>query len=575
MLSLLAGVAFAQLQVQVTPRTVYVGDTFQLSVSLEGDTLKSVNASWSPEVTTLGSGVSTSIINGAVSSALNYSLYASEPGTYRLTRLTAQTQSGKTLTYDRPLSIEVKPLEVDAACSLTLTAEPNPLFIEDLVTLTITLRVPALHYQNQKFLPFLQTDFFGRTSVRPPALRFSNALSDDAPVQIVGEPRPGTIAFEDDTAIYTQQLTLKAVRAGDFTFPAPIVNDSRLLDDGTQKRCFVKGNALTLSVQGPPTENRPAGFTGAIGSTFTAQASVDMLNVNVGDPVQLTLTFLSDSSPSLLRAPELPEIHGFRAVGEAKRESLEGGARFTYTLRPTQAGLLELPPLPLAWFNRSAMAYEKTQTAPIPLQVRPSAQLVLEDLAERLVPPPLALTSGAQPSVAPWPLTWRPWSPTADAFERERTLAASTFAQSPEDFVTATEGWLKQIAAGDRSREALMNATSCALLAKRPEIAERTLQLRTLLWGEDADAQQAQALIDEQFNQPPPWTHRLFAWHFRLPFAQRLTLFCGILLLAVVTFPLKKLRWLMGLLLLLSLVSVGLSTVQLFHELPQTVEVRK
>lgn len=571
-----AGVASARLQVEVSPRSVYVGDAFTLSVSVNDDTVKSMEMAWEPEMSSpVGQNRSTMNINGQISSRMSYTLRVVEPGTYRLKGVTALLASGKTLTSNQPFTVEVKPLEEDTACSLTLTAEPEVLFPGDTVKLRLTFRAPALTLNEEKYLPFLQTDFFGRTSVRPPVLRFINTLSEDAPVQLAAQPSD-SVTFEGDTAIYTQELTFKAIRTGSYTFPAPLVNDVRITADRKELRCFVKGNPLTLTIQGAPTEGRPAGFTGIIGSTFSALAKLDTLNAKVGDPVTLSLTFFSDGDASLFRAPELPEITGFRAVGDPKRESLEGGARFVYTLRPTQAGLLEIPPLSLAWFNRSTLAYEKLETALIPLRVRPSAQLALEATsAEASVPPALRATLGPSPSVAPWPFTWSPWSPSGDAFELERTQALSAFAQKPEDFVEATNGWLKRIASGDRSAEALLNATSCALMAHHPEIAERTLQLRTLLWGLDASAAQAQAMIDAQFNQPPPWTHRLFAWHFRWPFAVRFSLFCAALILAGVTFPFRKLRWITLVIFLIGLASVGVSAAQLLSDLPQSVEVRQ
>lgn len=400
------------LRVRLTPEVVYAGDAFRVEASAEGEQLKSLEVAFSPEARALGQTSGMTSVNGVVRSSLAQTLLAEQPGTYRLERLEAVTVSGKRLPFNGHPTVTVRALVPDPTLTLALTSEPEAPLPGDEVTLTLTVRAPALvGGDGALHSPFVEADFFGRATERAPNLSFDPQVGEDSPLHLTGRPVLQSREADGTNLVWRVTIPYRAVRAGEQTFPAPILRDQRLTGHDAQgpprlERCASRGEPLTVRVASPPTEGRPEGFVGAIGKTFAAEAALDALGAKVGDPVRLTLRFETDGDPLLLRAPTLPRLTGFRAYGEPVRDSFRGGAAFTYNLRPMRPGLLEVPPLEFAWFDRAALAYRTVRTSAVPLRVTPSAQLVLlgDDggtVATEL-PPALVLRDLPARRLTPW-----------------------------------------------------------------------------------------------------------------------------------------------------------------------------
>lgn len=392
---------FGTLRVSVGPEEIWLGDTVELRVSLGGEVLQDVEYTFSQPTVTLSRGTSVSSINGAISASLNLAVRPTALGPCRLESLTAVTQSGERLTYDGHPTVTVKALEPDPALKMTYACEPESLMPGDRFVLTLTLRVPGLRNGGDVLSPFLEQDFFRGMTTRPPHLTYARDLPEDGPIEFTSPPQWQPMAVDGTDAVWTMRTEGRARRAGEATLPAPVLRDTRYTEkDGNLVpiRCAALGKPQVLRVTDPPLEGRPAGYVGAIGSYLEADAVPNTLNAGVGDPVRLTVTLRTDCDPALLRAPTLPETEGFRPVGEPVRERLEGGSRWHYTLRPTKAGLLEIPAIALAWYDRAAARYATVFTEAVPIRVRPSASLVLLDESGvsllSALPPPLRADLG-------------------------------------------------------------------------------------------------------------------------------------------------------------------------------------
>lgn len=406
-----------ELQVSLEPGEIWLGDTFEMRVSLDGEVLRDVAYTFSQPADTLSRGTSVSSINGAVSAFVTMAVRPTAIGECRLESLTAQTRSGKTLRYAGHPAVTVKALEPDPALGLSFTCEPETLMPGDRFTLKLTLRAPGLPNRGEILSPFLEQDFFRGLTARPPQLTYARGLPEDGPVELTSSPQWQPMGVDGTDVIWTMTTEGRARRAGEVTLPAPVLRDTRYtLQEGSLRpiRCAALGTPLTLKVSDPPLEGRPAGYVGAIATRLEAEAIPDTLNAGVGDPIKLTVTLQTDCDPTLLRAPTLPDLKGFRLYGEPVRESLEGGSQWHYTLRPDEAGLLEIPPIPLAWYDRAAGQYATVTTPAVPIRVRPSARLVLLDASGvsllSALPPPLRLDPGPPFSLIPhraaiWALT--------------------------------------------------------------------------------------------------------------------------------------------------------------------------
>jgi hypothetical protein len=134
----------------------------------------------------------------------------------------------------------------------------------------------------------------------------------------------------------------------------------------------------------PPLSNRPAEFSGAIGSGFRIQMRAEPLQLQAEDPLILTVTITGPVSlrdiprPDLRRLPRFTEQFHIDDLPERDRVA-EKTREFAYRLRPRTAAVKEIPPLPFVYFNPKIVppekGYQTTFAQAIPLAVRPRARV--------------------------------------------------------------------------------------------------------------------------------------------------------------------------------------------------------
>lgn len=151
------------------------------------------------------------------------------------------------------------------------------------------------------------------------------------------------------------------------------------------KEVFAVGPAVTVRVVPPPEAGRPSSFVGCVGTNLTAAARLDAQTCKQGDPLRLTVEIGGAVSLAGLRPPQLAAMDGFaerfRVYDDAVRtEALPDGRRFTYTIRPLRAGTLEVPPIPVSYYDTTAREYRTVHTDPLPLRVEEVAQFDAGDI---------------------------------------------------------------------------------------------------------------------------------------------------------------------------------------------------
>lgn len=145
---------------------------------------------------------------------------------------------------------------------------------------------------------------------------------------------------------------------------------------------YVIAPAVTVRVSPPPEEGRPPWFSGGVGRSMSAKATLDTLKCKVGDPLTLTLDITGDVNADGIRPPSIGSQHGmpdtFRFYGDhVESETIAGGKRFRYRLRPLKPGTLELPPILTAYYDSANGGYVTVATDPIPLQVDATTQIAV------------------------------------------------------------------------------------------------------------------------------------------------------------------------------------------------------
>ena len=511
----------AALKVKFGADEAFLGDAFPVIVSSDDTVLQQAKFTFSKAVRIIGRGSSTSIVNGRGSSSLNYSLVPADgAGEYRLESLTAVDQRGNVLTYDGHPTFTVKAPTPDPDVTFTVTADAAEVFPGDAVTVTLAVEAPGILYGERLLSPF---------SGGQPKVNFAAEFEDDAPLRL--EQRGVQWATEklaNNHLRHTAQLTYRAIRGGEANFGTPVLRDDRILsirlghsffgepvlEAEKSKRCFAFAEPLKITVKLPPAEGRPEGYTGAIATAFSAEASTDTLKASVGDPIRLTLVCRTDSTDSTLRAPTLPAIPGMRAYGEAKCETFKDGARMEYLLRPTRPGRLEIPPLKLSWYDRAERAYKTVTTGAVPVRVLASAQMLLDGLTADRTPPPLLTETSPQPTLTPdrWALSCPAAAllllllrllagllraPLARLRERRRkaspakaALNALAHAETAAEAITAVRTW--------SGHPALTSSELARRLPDTPEASDAVAALASLeqaVYGGGADIPEARQTL--------------------------------------------------------------------------------
>jgi len=212
-----------------------------------------------------------------------------------------------------------------------------------------------------------------------------SSLFDETPLRV----RPNAERVDIDGEKwwrYSFSVEYSALAEGDYTFgplslKGLVATGTRTDAQGRQNVAFsdifIVAPAVTVHVVPPPEEGRPPWYSGGVGRSMSAKASLDTLACKVGDPLTLTLDITGDFNPAAIRPPdidvgELP----FRIYSDhVKSESIQGGKRFKYRLRPLKAGTMEIPAVKIAYYDPSRGEYATVETPPIPLQVDATTQI--------------------------------------------------------------------------------------------------------------------------------------------------------------------------------------------------------
>ncbi len=179
--------------------------------------------------------------------------------------------------------------------------------------------------------------------------------------------------------IYRMRMTYTGKQEGRYTFGPADLRGAIITQVGVGGRVrtlpvFVRADAITVRVVPPPMEGRPAAFIGVIGSNLTVSATLDTQTCQVGDPLTLSITIGGDINLAQARAPRLTEIADmasrFRLYDDTVRTVTAPDQReFRYTIRPMESGTLEIPPVPIAYYDVRQRAYRTLYTPPLPIRV--------------------------------------------------------------------------------------------------------------------------------------------------------------------------------------------------------------
>lgn len=418
------------------PGSVYLGEAAAYKITVTGagsapsavfPDIDGLSTSFSGQ--THSTSQSITIINGQMTQQsstiyyLNYKLTPRRGGTFHIPAISV-TAGGQT--HQTPvLILTVVSPDTDDRAWLEVDVSPNPVVIGAEFKITLRIHLQKLAYQSQtldvepfvpRSPPALEIPWFENLSktesgdfrsfasgyVGNPGFTVNQYARDDIfsfsrRLITFRPPVSATVRNGKPYFVYTIQKTFKAVASGQVDVPSCVLKGN-LLDqivgpnEATQRGVYQVSNPVTIRITDPPEPGRPAEWAGAVGK-FEMSASAAPLQINLGDPVTLTVTIRGAGLWPTVQAPDLAgqddfargfKIHDRDVPGEQTAD----GKVFRYTIRPAQADIRAIPPVRYAYYDPARKAYVTLRTAPIPIDIRSTEKVRLDEVVDAGRPAP-------------------------------------------------------------------------------------------------------------------------------------------------------------------------------------------
>ncbi len=387
---------------------IYVGDLFVYQIVIDGaaepgqvDLAPLADFNPRHAGNTDASQTTITIVNGKTtrreikSYKMNYHLTAIREGSNRIPSVNVVID-GKTYTTDPLVINAVKPGE-SKEIQVTITLSESRCYVGEPVIMDIKWTVPG-DPRNLNFnVPILyrQQDFYYEDAP------FTKPAAAKGQVNIgsVVLPYQKNVILKNgrEYDVYTFRKVLIPKSPGSFDFepvttaadlPVGYVRSRDPFDLFGRRyrysRFIAATQRLSLQVLPLPEENQPDGFYGLVGH-YTIEAEAAPVNVNVGDPITLTVRIGGSDYLAAVEWPDLeaiPEMaENFKLPNQKASPSVKSGYKiFKQTIRAENDKVTRIPPIPLVYFDSGKGEYVVTQTDPIPLKVATTKVLTASDL---------------------------------------------------------------------------------------------------------------------------------------------------------------------------------------------------
>ncbi|MDD5477475.1 MAG: BatD family protein [Candidatus Omnitrophica bacterium] len=135
----------------------------------------------------------------------------------------------------------------------------------------------------------------------------------------------------------------------------------------------LKSADIPITILPLPEENKPAGFSGALGF-FDFEATVNPLEVKVGDPVTLKATVRGQGNFNTVNLSTVSLGNDFKAYEPQVKQEKETKT-FEQVLIPLNTNIKEIPAISFSFFNTRTGQYETITRGPFPVKiVRPEKE---------------------------------------------------------------------------------------------------------------------------------------------------------------------------------------------------------
>ena len=169
-----------------------------------------------------------------------------------------------------------------------------------------------------------------------------------------------------------------------------------------QKEVQITSAPQSVVVQPLPAADRPVSFTGAVGR-FAVSASASPLQAASGDPITVRITVKGRGNFDRVEAPVPTNANGWKTYKPSSSfqpldsVGYEGKKEFEQVFSAVDAGVKELPSLQFSYFDTRDERYVTVRTDPIPVSITPSLSASVRQPQNIGVP---KASGGAEPKKA-------------------------------------------------------------------------------------------------------------------------------------------------------------------------------
>ncbi len=361
------------------------------------------------DVYSQGTSTNISIVNGQMESSLtyNYQLRPRREGTFVIKPAvvvfnhkryeskeiilqvigSGQTPSGDTR--------QQAPPDAGTAGDIFLTAEldKKTAYVNQQVTLSVKFFSAIKLYTQPDYTQPQTTDFW--TDMLEPQKTY---------YQVVKGKRYRVI--EINTALFPTRAGELSIGSARVSARVPVQRRRRRNDPfsvfndffGAGENKSVRSKPLKINIKPLPSENKPADYTGTVGS-YKISSMANKIAVEVNQPVTVKYKISGIGNIKTIAEPVIGELADFRIYRASSSEKISkingviGGTKvFEEVYIPKRAGKLTIPGVSLNYFHPASKTYKTISTKSISINVRPAeegefANIPIATVAGRIVDP--------------------------------------------------------------------------------------------------------------------------------------------------------------------------------------------
>ena len=368
----------------VDKNQVAVNEPFHLTIQTSG----AVTGVGDPQIPALdgfeiyagGRSQNISFVNGQVSSAVvfTYTLVPRKAGSFTIPSITFSR--GGRVYGTNPLTVAVTPARAvpgGGGAGAAGTTQ-RPLFATGEASRHSPYVGEQLVY-TYKF--YRRVQLMSRPGFRPPD--FSGFIVEDLQPKAYQTAVGGVGYMVDELRYALFPVSPGSYTIGSATLQVSVADvasdDPFQMFFGGGRTMAINNDPITINVQPLPSEGRPAGFGGAVGS-YRMTASVDKAKVPAGQPITLTVEVAGRGLVKSLREPVwpvLPSARRYETVTSLNVQNtggaIEGSKIFKTIIVPSATGTLRIPPIEYPYFDPAEKRYVVLKSPVLTVAVKPGA----------------------------------------------------------------------------------------------------------------------------------------------------------------------------------------------------------